>query len=244
MGIEIKSLNGIFKAIALKCDTNNNGSIDGLDETKKYESAKQTISDDTFLFEGNIYSAEGKFIKPSDNEMEKLQAQNSKQSKEINNYIDTRAEEYFSTHGYAKSVGNAKGFSKAYDKKIIKYANKYKLDPNLVKAIIRQESSFNAKAQTPKSAKADCRGLMQINAKYHKGDLYNVDKNLDLGCKILRHSLDTFKGNVTYALMGYNAGEAGAKRMIRKGITSTRYTRSVNNHYNEIKPKKNLSVQA
>lgn len=244
MGIEIKSLNGIFKAIALKCDTNNNGSIDGLDETQKYESAKQTISDDTFLFEGNIYSAEGNFIKPSDNEMEKLQAQNSKQSKEINNYIDTKAEEYFNTHGYAKSVGNAKGFSKAYDKKIIKYANKYKLDPNLVKAIIRQESSFNAKAQTPKSAKADCRGLMQINAKYHKGDLYNVDKNLDLGCKILRHSLDTFKGNVTYALMGYNAGEAGAKRMIRKGITSTRYTRSVNNHYNEIKPKKNLSVQA
>lgn len=244
MGIEIKSLNGIFKAIASKCDANNDGVIDGLDETQKYESAKQTISDDTFLFEGNIYSAEGKFIKPSDNEMEKLQAQSSKQSKEINNYIDTRAEEYFSTHGYAKSVGNAKGFSKAYDKKIIKYANKYKLDPNLVKAIIRQESSFNAKAQTPESAKADCRGLMQINAKYHKGDLYNVDKNLDLGCKILRHSLDTFKGNVTYALMGYNAGEAGAKRMIRKGITSTRYTRSVNNHYNEIKPKKNLSVQA
>lgn len=244
MGIEIKSLDGIFKTIASKCDANNDGVIDGLDETQKYEAAKQTISDDTFLFEGNIYSAEGKFIKPSDNEMEKLQAQSSKQSKEINNYIDTRAEEYFSTHGYAKSVGNAKGFSKAYDKKIIKYANKYKLDPNLVKAIIRQESSFNAKAQTPESAKADCRGLMQINAKYHKGDLYNVDKNLDLGCKILRHSLDTFKGNVTYALMGYNAGEAGAKRMIRKGITSTRYTRSVNNHYNEIKPKKNLSVQA
>ena len=35
MGIEIKSLNGIFKAIALKCDTNNNGSIEGLDETQK-----------------------------------------------------------------------------------------------------------------------------------------------------------------------------------------------------------------
>ena len=79
MGIEIKSLNGIFKAIALKCDTNNNGSIEGLDETQKYEVAKQTISDNTFLFEGNVYSAEGKFIKTSDNEIAKLQAQSSKQ---------------------------------------------------------------------------------------------------------------------------------------------------------------------
>lgn len=244
MGIEIKSLNGIFKTIALKCDANNNGSIEGLDETKKYEATKQTISDNTFLFEGNVYSAEGKFMKPSDEEMKKLQDKDLNQSEQINKVIDARAKEYWSTHGYATSVGNAKGFSKAYDKKIIKYANKYKLDPNLVKAVIRQESSFNPNAQTPEDAKADCRGLMQINAKYYKGDLYNVDKNLDLGCKILRHSLDTFKGNVTYALMGYNAGEAGAKRMIRKGITSTKYTRSVNNHYNTIAPKKKFAVKA
>lgn len=244
MGIEISSLDGIFKAIALKCDTNNNGIIEDLDETRNYEVAKQSISDNTFIFEGNIYSAEGKLIKPSDEEMQKLQAEDAKQTEQISQLVDKKAQEFLSTRGYATSVGNAKGFSKAYDKKIIKYANKYKLDPNLVKAIIRQESSFNPKAQTPEDSKADCRGLMQINAKYYKGDLYNVDKNLDLGCKILRHSLDTFKGNVTYALMGYNAGEAGAKRMIKKGITSTKYTRSVNNHYKTLAPTNKFAVQA
>ena len=248
MRLNINSLSGILKNIAIKCDKqgNKNNFIDDAEEAQTYLKAKASISDNTFIFNNKKYSADGSILSSpeEDTNLDEINENDRFITEQLSQDSKFALQEYNNTHGHATSVGSGKGFSNAYDKKIIKYANKYKLDPNLVKAIIRQESSFNAKAQTPKSAKADCRGLMQINAKYYKGDLYNVDKNLDLGCKILRHSLDTFKGNVTYALMGYNAGEAGAKRMIRKGITSTRYTRSVNNHYNEIKPKKNLSVQA
>lgn len=135
------------------------------------------------------------------------------------------------TTGNYTNVSNAGGFSSKYDDKIIKYANNYGLDPNLVKAVIRAESSFNPNA----TSSCNCKGLMQVNPKYHSGNLYDVDKNLDTGCQILSSCLETFGGDLNKALMAYNQGVGGAKSSLKKGVTSTGYSRKVLDYYSQLK---------
>ena len=73
-----------------------------------------------------------------------------------------------------------------------KYAHKYQLPTKLIICVIERESSF----QPMRTSKANCKGLMQINEKFHKeklkklnikGDqIYHIDNNIHLGCMILR----------------------------------------------------------
>lgn len=132
---------------------------------------------------------------------------------------------YATTPGTATSIGS--GFSNKYDSKILQYANKYNIDPNLVKAIIMTETGFNEKV----TSSCDCQGLMQVNSHYNSGNLYNVDNNLDAGCKIFRHALDTFDGDINKAIMAYNMGEANVK----KGKLNQKYLKKVLGYYNQLK---------
>src|SRR5574344_346759 len=127
--------------------------------------------------------------------------------------------------GNATSIGS--GFSNKYDSKILQYANKYNIDPNIVKSIIMTESGLNKKV----TSSCDCQGLMQVNAHYNSGNLYNVDTNLDAGCKIFKHALDTFGGDVNKAIMAYNTGEAN----IKKGKLNQTYLKKVLGYYNQLK---------
>lgn len=87
-------------------------------------------------------------------------------------------------------------------------ARKNKLSPYTVLSVIQVESNFDPAA---KSSVAD--GLMQINLKawknYFKIDekkIYDIDYNIELGCKILRHYLDKSNGDLARALYLYNNG--------------------------------------
>ena len=87
-------------------------------------------------------------------------------------------------------------------------AKKNNLSAYTVLSVIQVESNFDPKA---KSAYAD--GLMQINLKawkdYFKIDekkIYEIDYNISLGCKILRHYLDLSDGDLPRALYLYNNG--------------------------------------
>lgn len=46
-------------------------------------------------------------------------------------------------------------------------------------------------------------------------DIYDVNISLRCGCYYLRLMIDRFDGNVTAALMAYNAGEKNAQRFLR-----------------------------
>lgn len=80
------------------------------------------------------------------------------------------------------------------------------LDPQLVLAIIQVESNFRKYAVSG----AGARGYMQVMPFWiglvgHKGDnLFNLRTNLRYGCVILRHYLDTEKGDLFRALGRYN----------------------------------------
>ncbi len=105
-------------------------------------------------------------------------------------------------------------FEKKYSKfaKIVnrsfEEAHKNKISPYTVLSVIQVESNFEPAA---KSSFAD--GLMQINLSawkdYFKIDekkIYDIDYNIAIGCKILKHYLDKSKGDLSRALYLYNNG--------------------------------------
>lgn len=93
-----------------------------------------------------------------------------------------------------------------YEQIISTTAQKYGVNPSLVKAVIHAESGYNPKAVSPKGAS----GLMQLMPatarSLNVADSFNPRDNVEGGVKYLRFLLDTFKGNVSLALAAYNAG--------------------------------------
>ena len=91
-------------------------------------------------------------------------------------------------------------------------AKKYNLDPNLLAAVVRQESNFNPYAVSHCGAM----GLGQLMPETARGlgviDPFNASQNLEGCAKYLRTLLDTFRGSEHKALAAYNAGPAAVHR--------------------------------
>ncbi len=85
-------------------------------------------------------------------------------------------------------------------------SRKYDIDPNLIKAVIRQESNFNASV----TSSAGAQGLMQLMPKTAASlgvsDSFNIEQNIDGGSKYLDQLLDRYNNNEELALAAYNAG--------------------------------------
>ncbi|MFN4220325.1 MAG: lytic transglycosylase domain-containing protein [bacterium] len=109
-----------------------------------------------------------------------------------------------------------------YDEIILKMARKYELDPNLIKAVIKQESTFDPK----KVSKRNAKGLMQLMdvtikdikriSGYEVKDPFDPRQNIEGGSIYLSWLLKKYKGNLDLALAAYNAGPGAVDRA--KGI--------------------------
>ena len=105
------------------------------------------------------------------------------------------------------------------------------VDIKLVLAMISVESNFRCNAYNPDT---DCCGLMQINnvnlpmlrEEVGVTDLFNAYENVIGGIYLLRQALN-YDGDTEHALMIYNCGLTGAKKLFYKGIHSTEYSRKV-----------------
>ena len=99
------------------------------------------------------------------------------------------------------------------------------VDPNIVKAIIKEESNGNPDAI---GDGGESIGLMQIQPKHHKKrmeelgvvSLFDPQENVIVGCNILAELYDKY-GNYEDALSVYNSGntedgKAYAERILRK----------------------------
>lgn len=102
----------------------------------------------------------------------------------------------------------------AVDRQRLQYAEvieaaayRHNLDPALLHAVIRAESSYNPTAVSHKGAM----GLMQLMpgtaARYGVRDPYDPTENIYGGARYLSDLLDLFQSDVRLAVAAYNAGE-------------------------------------
>lgn len=116
-------------------------------------------------------------------------------------------------------------------------ANRYDVDPALVKAIIMAESSYNPMAISKKGAI----GLMQLMPTTATAlgveDSLNPEHNINGGVKYLKKLLNRFEGDLELALAAYNAGSKKVKKY--KGIppykTTQRFVEKVFKYYQRYK---------
>jgi hypothetical protein len=110
-----------------------------------------------------------------------------------------------------------------YDGIIQEAATTYDVDPELIRAVIRTESSFDPEAISP----AGAQGLMQLMPFLSKElgvkDPLDPRDNIFGGVKYLRKLLTRHDGNVPLAIASYNAGPTAVKRY--KGIPPYKETR-------------------
>ncbi len=105
---------------------------------------------------------------------------------------------------------------------IARLATKYDLSPQLLEALVWQESRWRTGAVSP----AGARGLAQLMPGTARDLGVNPDDplaNLEGGARYLRQQLNTFGGDLEKALAAYNAGP---KRVMQAGgIPNIRETR-------------------
>jgi soluble lytic murein transglycosylase-like protein len=92
-----------------------------------------------------------------------------------------------------------------YDSQITAAANKYGIDPALLKGLIKQESGFNASARSGAGAMGLTQ-LMPSTAASLGVDPSDPAQAIDGGAKYLKQQLDRFGGDASKALAAYNAG--------------------------------------
>lgn len=101
-----------------------------------------------------------------------------------------------------------------YGGAIYRAARRSELSPQLLAAVVRIESSFNANARSRKGA---C-GLMQLRPStaqrfgVSRRQLFHPEHNLSAGSKYLRWLSKRFGGDLPMVLAAYNAGEGAVTR--------------------------------
>lgn len=117
-----------------------------------------------------------------------------------------------------------------YSEYVTKYSKQYNLDPTLIYAVIKCESSFRPHAVS----KDDAIGLMQITPNTYKwlvtktknpakevdiNDLFNEETNIKFGCFLLRLHLNEFN-DTRMALAAYHAGRGAVNDWLKDLKTS------------------------
>ena len=121
-----------------------------------------------------------------------------------------------------------------FDEMITSAAEKYGIDPTLVKAIVKAESDFDQYAVSKKGAT----GLMQLMpetaSRMGVRNIHDPEENVEGGIKYLSKLLNMFNWQVPLAVAAYNAGE---NAVIRYGTVppyaeTQTYVKRVLKYYN------------
>jgi len=112
-------------------------------------------------------------------------------------------------------------------------AERYGLDPNLVRAVVRTESDWNPAAVSPKGAE----GLMQLvpatAERFGVRNVFDPAENVEGGVRYLGELLARFGGDLEKSLAAYYAGEEAIVRAagVPKDPETRAYVRRVSQVY-------------
>jgi len=105
---------------------------------------------------------------------------------------------------------------------ILQTAQRYEIDPALIRAIIMAESGYNPRAVS----KMGAQGLMQLMPATAKSlgvvDSFNPEHNIDAGVKYFKKMMDQFDGDINLSLAAYNAGSRKVRE--HKGVPPIKAT--------------------
>lgn len=113
------------------------------------------------------------------------------------------------TTGAATTLG---GEPTAFDGLITAAAQRYGVDPALLKGLIRAESDFDPNAGSPAGAGGLVQLMPSTAASLGVTDRFDPAQSIDGGARYLKQQLDAFGGDVTKALAAYNAGPGAVRR--------------------------------
>ena len=108
---------------------------------------------------------------------------------------------------------------------LTKSAREFRLDPGVLRGLVRQESVFDSDAKSragaigltqllPGTAEPLARSVLRV--RYRRAFLYDPGVNARLGAAYFRQLLDRFGGNLHYALAAYNGGPTRMTRVLRE----------------------------
>jgi soluble lytic murein transglycosylase-like protein len=114
--------------------------------------------------------------------------------------------------GLRPMAGGAGPFAPNIEALVIRHAAQNGLDPNLVRAVVQQESGGNTRSVSV----AGARGLMQLMpetaAMYGVKDSFDPEQNIAAGTRHLAGLMREFNGDVSRALAAYNAGSGAVRK--------------------------------
>ncbi len=129
-------------------------------------------------------------------------------------------------------IGSASA-TNSYEDLIRAASDRYDIDADLIRAVIRVESNFNSTARSTKGAM----GLMQLmpeTARLHNVlDAYEPSDNIEGGVRHLKMLLGRYQGDLQLSLAAYNAGSGAVEKYggIPPFAETRDYVRRVLNHY-------------